>query len=162
MPSYDTKLKVGRKLEGVDSDTASDNRVSALLRYDEEGDEDHVSISVESDAMDPEDVFAVFDLLEERGVLTAAESKTWLHQSKASQQDHGETETWQGVDIGEKVRMLRRGLSVRTGSGSGPDPKARNKQALLRLAEVEERVDEVRQALEGGQAPKGAGSDDDA
>jgi hypothetical protein len=154
MPSYDTKLKVGRKLEGVDNDTASHNRVSALLRYDEEGNEDHVSLSIESDAMDPEDVFAVFDLLEERGILTAADCKTWFHQSKASKEDHGETETWQGVDIAEKVRMLSRGLSVRTGGGSGPDPRARNKQALLRLSEVEDRLDEVRRTLAGDEEPE--------
>lgn len=149
MASYQTKLKVGRKLQGVDTDKASDNRASALLRFDEEGNEDHVSLSIESDAMDPEDVFAVFDLLDERGILTAVDCKTWLHQAKASKDEYGETTVWQGTDIREKVKMLRKGLSVRTGAADGPDPEARNKQALLRLEEVEQRLDDVRRTLKG-------------
>lgn len=152
MGSYETKLKVGRKLQNVDNDTASDNRASALLRFDDDGNEDHVSISIESDAMDPEDVFAVFDLLDERGILTAVDCKTWLHQAKASRDAYGETTTWQGTDIQEKVKMLRKGLSVRTGAAGGPDPEVRNKQALLRLGEVEERLDEVRRTLKGNAA----------
>lgn len=149
MASYETKLKVGRKLQGVDNDTASDNRASALLRFDEEGNEDHVSFTIESDAMGPEDVFAVFDLLDERGILTAVDCKTWLHQAKASRDAYGETSTWQGADIREKVKMLRKGLPVRGGGAGGPGPEARNKQAILRLAEVEKRLDEVRRTLEG-------------
>lgn len=162
MASYQTKLKVGRKLEGVDTSTASDNQISALFRFDEDdGSEDHVSLSIESDAMDPEDVFAVFQLLHDRGVLTAGQSKTWLHQPKASREAFGDTATWQGMDLQQKVTMLSKGLTVKTGSSNGGDAKARNKQALLKLSEVEEELRGLKETLQGADA-KEAGASSDA
>lgn len=158
MASYKTKLKVGRKLEDVDTATASDNQVSALFRFDEETEEDgHVSLSIESDAMGPEDVWAIFQLLHDRGVLTAQQCKTWLHQSKASRERFGDTTEWQGTDLTQKVDMMKRGLTVRSsGNGGGQDAQAKNKQALLKLSEVEEKLSSVKQTLQG------AGSEDEA
>lgn len=148
MPSYNTKLKVGRKLEGVDTSVASDNQISALFRYDEEGGEDHVSISIESDAMTVDDVLAVFQLLQDRGVLTAQQSKTWLHQPKASREEHGETTQWAGQDLDQKVSMLSKGLKVRSnGSSSGGGAAA--KMALLKVSEVESKLSELKATLRG-------------
>ncbi len=151
MASYNTKLKVGRKLDGVDTSVASDNQISALFRYDEDGNEDHVSISIESDAMTVDDVLAVFQLLQDRGVLTAQQSKTWLHQPKASREDHGETTEWAGQDLQQKVSMLSKGLKVRSnGSSSGGGAAA--KMALLKVSEVESKLSELKDTLRG-QAP---------
>lgn len=156
MASYQTKLKIGRKLEGVETATASDNQISALLRFDEEDEtEDHVSMSIESDAMDVDDVVAVFQLLSERGVLTARQSKTWLHQPKASRERFGDEKTWQGTDIEQKVSMLERGLKVRTGGSNGGDVKARNKQAIVQLSELEEKIDDVKATLQGADETDG-------
>lgn len=147
MPSYATKLKVGRKLDGVDTDTASDNQISVLLRYDEETEtEDHVSVSIESDAMTPDDVFALLEFLDDRGILSAGECKTWLHQSKASRKEHGETTEWAGVDVQQKVDMAKRGLSTR--STPGTDGR-QAKNALLKISEVETKLDEAKRALRG-------------
>lgn len=156
MASYQTKLKVGRKLEGVDTSTASDNQISALFRYDEDGGEDHVSISIESDAMTVDDVVAVFQLLQDRGVLTAQQSKTWLHQPKASREDHGETTEWGGQDLSQKVSMLSKGLKVRS-SGPSAGGAAAAKMALLKVSEVESKLGELKATLRGQQ-----GSDEEA
>lgn len=153
MPSYQTKLKVGRKLEDVDTSTASDNQISALFRYDgEDGNEEHVSLSIESDAMGPEDVWAVFQLLHDRGVLTAQQCKTWLHQPKASRERFGDSTTWQGEDLEEKVSMMKRGLTVRGDPNGGQDASARNKKALIELREVEDKLGQVRETLHGAEA----------
>ncbi len=150
MSGYSTKLKVGRKLEGVDTSTASDNQVSALFRYDEDTEqEEHVSLSIESDAMSAEDVWAVFQLLHDRGVLTAQQCKTWLHQPKASRERFGDSSTWQGEDLEEKVSMMKRGLRVRGGPSEGPGAEAKNKRALLELREVEEVIGRVKATLQG-------------
>ncbi len=152
MASHQTKLKVGRKLEGVDTSTASGNQISALFRFDEEdGTEEHVSLSVESDAMGAEDVWAVFQLLHDRGVLTAKQCKTWLHQPKASRERFGDTSSWQGEDLEQKVSMMKRGLTVR-GGDNGQDATARNKQALIELRELEEKLASVRETLHGSEA----------
>lgn len=163
MASYKTKLKVGRKLEDVDTATASDNQISALFRFDEETEEDgHVSISIESDAMGPEDVWAVFQLLHDRGVLTAQQCKTWLHQSKASRERFGDTTEWQGTDLTQKVDMMKRGLTVRSsGSGGGQDAQAKNKQALLKLSEVEEKLSSVKRTLQGADSEEAGEADAD-
>lgn len=150
MASYKTKLKVGRKLEDVDTSTASDNQISALFRFDEDTEEDgHVSLSIESDAMGPEDVWAVFQLLHDRGVLTASQCKTWLHQPKASRERFGDTKSWQGEELSQKVDMMKRGLTVRGGSNGGPDATARNKQAIVQLRELEHAIQDVKQTLQG-------------
>ena len=99
MAKFETKLKLGRKLKGVDAETASDNQVSVLFRYDETGAERHVSLSVESDSMKAEDVRAVLDLLDQRGILTRANSKTWVSQPQSSEAKFGATSTWQGTDV---------------------------------------------------------------
>jgi hypothetical protein len=152
MASYSTKLKVGRKLEGVDTDTASDNQVSLLLRYDEgTGAEDHVSVSIESDAITVEDVFALLDFLDDRGILTSRECKTWLHQSKASREEHGETTEWAGEDLEQKVSMAKKGLRTRSGGQSGGGERAR-KQALVKVNELESDLDELKDTLRGGEA----------
>lgn len=163
MASYKTKLKVGRKLEGVDTATASDNQVSALFRYDEEDeDEEHVSLSIESDAMSAEDVWAVFQLLHDRGVLTAQQCKTWLHQPKASRELFGESSDWQGDDLEEKVSMMKRGLRVRGGPSEGPGAGAKNKQALLELREVEEVLGRVKSTLQGAEVEEEPAEADEA
>jgi hypothetical protein len=153
MSSYSTKLKVGRKLDGVDTDTASDNQISVLLRYeDETGAEDHVSVSIESDAMTVDDVFALLEFLDERGVLSATECKTWLHQSKASREGHGETTEWADQDVDQKVDMANRGLSTRSSPSNGGGRQAKN--ALLKLSELETKLDEVKQTLRGAEDDK--------
>jgi hypothetical protein len=99
MAKYDTKLKLGRKLKGVDAATASDNQVSVLFRYDETGADRHVSLSIESDTMKADDVRAVLDLLDQRGILTRENSKTWVSQPQSSEAKFGSTMTWQGMDV---------------------------------------------------------------
>ncbi|MGH2668855.1 MAG: hypothetical protein ACRDH5_07025, partial [bacterium] len=113
MAEYETKLKLGRKLENVDAATASDNQLSALFRYDAAGKENHVSLSVESDAMTADDVAAVFQLLHERGVLVASQCKTWLNQPQASMHKFGTTAMWGNADLEKVVQLVRHGLSVR-------------------------------------------------
>jgi len=156
MASYQTKLKIGRKLEGVDTDTASDNQISLLLRYDEEtGAEDHVSVSIESDAMTVDDVFGLLAFLDERGVLTSSECKTWLHQSKASREEHGGTTEWAGEDLERKVSMAKKGLRTRSG-GEGGSERAR-KQALVKVNELERELGELKATLRGSDEDEDAG-----
>jgi len=100
MADYETKLKLGRKLKNVDAAKASDNQVSVLFRYDEASGQDrHVSISIESDDMRPDDIAAMLDLLDSRGILTRGNSKTWVSQPQGSEQKFGATTVWQGSDI---------------------------------------------------------------
>jgi hypothetical protein len=101
MPKYDTKLKLGRKFDDVDAATASDNQVSVLFRYDEGGADKHISLSIESDTMGPDDVAAVLQLLEARGLFTKANTKTWVSQPQASETKFGKTSSWKGTDIKE-------------------------------------------------------------
>ena len=101
MPKHETKLKLGRKYDDVAADVASENQVSVLFRYDDAGHDGHVSLSVESDKMTPDDVVAFLRLLEERGLFTRANSKTWVSQPQASEARFGKTHTWNGSDIKE-------------------------------------------------------------
>lgn len=102
MPDYETKLKLGRKLKAADAATASDNQVSVLFRYDASSGQDrHVSITIESDEMTPDDIAALLALLESRGRFTRANSKTWVSQPAASEAKFGSSTSWQGVDIDE-------------------------------------------------------------
>ena len=133
----------------MDTSTASDNQISALFRYDQDGNEDHVSLSIESDTMSADDVFAVFQLLHDRGVLTAQQAKTWLHQPKASKEDHGPTTEWGGVDLDTKVSMLSKGLKVRASSSPSGDGGAAAKLALVKVAEVESKIRELKDTLRG-------------
>lgn len=148
MPPFETKLKLGRKLKDVESATASNNQASALFRYDEAGGEEHVSLSIESDTMTVDDVIAVFQLLHDRGVLVASACKTWVNQPTASKARFGETTTWQDVDLEERTKLLRMGLKTRTGGPAGPGPGA-SRAALVKLAEVERKLAEVKAALKG-------------
>ena len=104
MAKHETKLKLGRKLDDVDAATASDNQVSVLFRYDEAGQDGHVSLSIESDKMGVEDVRAVLDLLEQRGLFTKVNSRTWVSQPQASEAKFGKTHAWKGVDVQEMAR----------------------------------------------------------
>jgi hypothetical protein len=106
---WDTKLKLGRKMDGVDAATASDNQVSALFRHDESGADRHVSLSVESDHMSADDVAAVLDLLAQRGILTRANSKLWVSQPQASEARFGKTSSWGGADIAALVSRMKSG-----------------------------------------------------
>lgn len=99
MADYETKLKLGRKLKNVDAVKASDNQVSVLFRYDASGQDKHISLSVESDDMRAEDVAAVLELLDARGVLPRSNTKTWVSQPQSSEAKFGPTMTWQGVDV---------------------------------------------------------------
>ncbi|HUR69699.1 MAG TPA: hypothetical protein VM370_10690 [Candidatus Thermoplasmatota archaeon] len=99
MAEYETKLKLGRKLKNVDTAKASDNQVSVLFRYDENGQDRHVSVSIESDDMRPDDVAALLELLDSRGILTRGNSKTWVSQPQSSEAKFGPSMTWQSVDI---------------------------------------------------------------
>lgn len=143
VPKYETKLKLGRKLEGVDAATASDNQVSVLFRYDEEGADGHVSFSVESDVMSAEDVQALLEVLQARGLFTKANSKTWVSQPQASDAKFGATRQWQGVDI--------EGVAARLSSylprPDAPRPALTEEAALARLREAERRVAEMEKAL---------------
>ena len=141
---HETKLKLGRKLDGVDAATASDNQVSVLFRHDEEGEDRHVSFSVESDAMGAEDVHALLDLLAARGLFTKTNSKTWVSQPQASEARFGGTREWQGVNVD--------GLAARLASHiPRPDlkPLGAPDAALARLREAERRVAELERALKG-------------
>ncbi|HLE97509.1 MAG TPA: hypothetical protein VI997_09080 [Candidatus Thermoplasmatota archaeon] len=141
MPKWETKLKLGRKLDDVDAATASDNQVSALFRYDEKGADRHVSLSVESDTMKADDVAAVLALLERRGLFTKMNSRVWVSQPQASEAKFGATTQWQGADVG--------GLGERAGSmtvaTTGPTGVADS--ALPRLREAERRVEDLDRAL---------------
>jgi uncharacterized protein YidB (DUF937 family) len=101
MPKYDTKLKLGRKFEDVPADVASDNQVSVLFRHDDAGQDKHVSVTIESDTMSPDDVAALLQLLESRGIFTKVNSKTWVSQPQASEARFGKTMVWHGTDIKE-------------------------------------------------------------
>jgi hypothetical protein len=104
MADHETKLKLGRKLKAGDASTASDNQVSVLFRCDERGNDGHVSITIESDQMGPEDVRALLDLLAQRGVFTSANSKTWVSQPQSSESKYGSTTTWKGSDINQLAK----------------------------------------------------------
>lgn len=149
MADVETKLKLGRKREGVDAATASNNQASALFRYDpESGDEGHVSLSIESDSMTAEDVAAVFQLLHQRGVLPAKACKTWLNQPQASEQRFGKTTQWKGTDLKNMVDLLAAGLPVRdTLPSQGNDAALRLREAQLKVQELGKKVEELRAAL---------------
>lgn len=143
MPKYETKLKLGRKLDDVDAATASDNQVSVLFRHDEQGEDGHVSFSIESDAMTADDVHALLALLDQRGLFTRANSKTWVSQPQASEARFGETREWQGASVEGIVSRLVTHLPR-------PDLKplgAPAESALARLREAERRVAEMEKAL---------------
>jgi hypothetical protein len=148
MAEWETKLKLGRKLEGS-AEQGSGNQVSALFRYDPAtGQDGHVSISIESDTMGVEDVAALFQLLQQRGVLGARGAKTWLNQPQASEQKFGKSTQWKGTDLKPVVDLLMAGLPVRDSSVSaGSDAPARIREAQLRLGELAKKVEEVRAAL---------------
>lgn len=99
MADYETKLKLGRKLKNVDAAKASDNQVSVLFRYDGSGQDRHISLSIESDDMRADDVAAVLELLDSRGILGRATTKTWVSQPQTSEAKFGPTMTWQGTDV---------------------------------------------------------------
>lgn len=141
VPKYETKLKLGRKLDDVDNATASDNQVSALFRYDEAGQDRHVSLSVESDTMKADDVAAVLALLERRGVFTKMNSRVWVSQPQASVARFGDTTTWQGIDIaalGDRAQSM-------TIATTGPTALADD--GLARLREADRRVADLEKAL---------------
>lgn len=107
MTKWETKLKLGRKLEGVDASTASDNQVSVLFRHDESGQDGHVSMSIESDKMSADDVAAVFEVLASRGIFTRENTKIWVSQPQSSEQKFGPTMTWKGADIKALSQRLK-------------------------------------------------------
>jgi hypothetical protein len=150
MPDLETKLKLGRKLEGVDAATASANQVSALFRYaPDTGQDGHVSLTIESDSMTGEDVAAIFQLLHQRGVLPAKGSKTWLNQPQASEQKFGKTTSWKGSDLKNVVDLLSAGLPVRDSLPTqGTEAGAKLREAQMKLGELEKKVEELRAALE--------------
>lgn len=145
VPKFESKLKLGRKLDDVDAATASDNQVSVLFRFDESGADRHVSFSVESDAMSADDVVALLAVLEQRGLFTKHNSKTWVSQPQASEARFGSTRAWQGVDVGKLADRLSAFWSTE-GETAAPasDPAA---AALARLREAERRVGELERAL---------------
>lgn len=149
MADLETKLKLGRKLEGVDAATASNNQLSALFRYDPgSGQDGHVSLSVESDSMTAEDVAAVFQLLHQRGVLPAKACKTWLNQPQASEQKFGKTTQWKGADLKNMVDLLSAGLQVRDSLPTqGNDAAVRLREAQMKVGELQKKVEELRAAL---------------
>lgn len=107
VPKWETKLKLGRKLEGVDAGTASDNQVSVLFRHDEQGNDAHVSLSIESDKMTADDVAAVFELLAQRGIFTRENTKIWVSQPQSSEARFGPTMTWKGADVKALSQRLK-------------------------------------------------------
>ena len=155
VPKYETKLKLGRKLDDVDAATASDNQVSVLFRYDETGDDRHVSFSVESDAMTADDVHALLDLLAARGLFTKANSKTWVSQPQASESKFGETRTWQGVNVeGIAARLSSHIPRPDLKPPGAPDATlARLREAERRVAEMERALKALKDALAGAAAP---------
>lgn len=150
MADFETKLKLGRKLEG-DAATASNNQVSALFRYDPaSGQDGHVSVTIESDHMTTEDVAALFQLLHQRGVLPAKGTKTWLNQPQASEQKFGRTTQWKGGDLKNMADLLSAGLPVRDSlPGEGGDAATKLREAQMRLGELQKKVEELRAALGG-------------
>lgn len=149
MAEFETKLKLGRKLEGVDPRTASNNQVSALFRVTGAGEEAHVSMSVESDAMTAEDVAAVFQVLHERGVLPAGSTKTWLSQPESSEQRFGKTTLWKGADLKLVLEAIRAGSAARAAPpGSAEEATARLREARLKIAELQKQVEALRATLE--------------
>ncbi len=153
MVTWETKLKLGRKLEGVDADTASANQISVLFRVTPDGKDEHVSLSVESDSMSAADVAAVLRLLDERGVLRGFDSKTWVSQPQASVQRFGETTEWAGADIEELASRLARGFSTTSAGAAPASAPVLTGRARRSLAEVERAVAELRAALLAKGAP---------
>lgn len=148
MADWETKLKLGRKLEGS-TESGSSNQLSALFRYDPgSGTDGHVSLSVESDTMTAEDVGAVFQLLHQRGVLPAKACKTWLNQPQASEQKFGKTTSWKGADLKNTVDLLSAGLPLRdTTASQGGDALGKLREAQLKVGELQKKVEELRAAL---------------
>lgn len=107
LPKWETKLKLGRKLDGVDAGTASDNQVSVLFRHDEQGKDGHISLSIESDSMTADDVAAVFDVLAARGIFTRENTKIWVSQPQSSEEKFGSTKIWKGADVGALAQRLK-------------------------------------------------------
>lgn len=105
MADYETKLKLGRKMKGADASTASENQVSVLFRHDASGMDKHVSITIESDTMKPDDVAALLRLLSERGLFAPQNSRTWVSQPEKSEAKFGSTTTWMGVDIDQMAKQ---------------------------------------------------------
>lgn len=158
MAKYETKLKLGRKLEDVDAATASDNQVSVLFRYDEAGEDRHVSLSVESDAMTVEDVEAVLLLLEARGLFTKVNTKTWVSQPQASEAKFGATRAWQGADVESLAARLASflpgaGATSAASTGAGADALARLREAERRVAEMERALAALKAAVAGAAPP---------
>ena len=106
MSKHETKLKMGRKLDDVDAGTASDNQVSVLFRYDEAGADAHISLSIESDKMSPDDVKAILELPDARGLFTKTNSRSWVSQPAASEAKFGKANDWKGVDIKNLAHRL--------------------------------------------------------
>ncbi|HET6405968.1 MAG TPA: hypothetical protein VFH78_15095 [Candidatus Thermoplasmatota archaeon] len=109
MTKWETKIKLGRKLEGVDAATGSDNQVSVLFRHDEAGRDGHVSISIESDRMGVDDVAAIFDVLAQRGLFTRENTKAWVSQPASSEARFGPTTTWKDTDIKALLQRIKNG-----------------------------------------------------
>lgn len=149
MADFETKLKLGRKMDHTDAATASNNQVSALFRYDPgSGQDGHVSLSVESDTMTAEDVAAVFQLLHQRGVLPAKACKTWLNQPQASEQKFGKTTTWKGADLKNITDLLAAGLPTRdTSASQGGDALGRLREAQIKAGDLRKKVEELQAAL---------------
>lgn len=147
MPKYETKLKLGRKLEDVDAATASDNQVSVLFRYDEAGQDRHVSFSIESDGMTAEDVEALLALLEARGLFTKVNTKTWVSQPQASEARFGATRAWQGADVEALAARVSSFLPGAGGSAAAIDALGRLREAERRVAEMERALQALKAAL---------------
>ncbi len=146
MAKFDTKLKLGRKLDGVDAATAGDNQASVLFRFDEAGLDRHVSLSVESDEMTVDDVGAVLALLDKRGILTRHNSKTWVSQPQASEARFGSTRTWRGADVHQLADSLTEFYTTTSGVAAAV-PSDQADDVLARLREAERRVADVERAL---------------
>lgn len=153
MPKYETKLKLGRKLEDVDAATASDNQVSVLFRHDEAGNDRHVSFSVESDSMTAEDVEAVLGLLEQRGLFTKVNTKTWVSQPQASEARFGPTRQWQGADVEALAARVASFIPGAGGSAAATDALGRLREAERRVAEMERALAGLKAALGGAASP---------
>lgn len=144
VPKYETKLKLGRKISGVESALASDNQVSVLFRYDEGGHDRHVSLGIESDTMTADDVAAVLAVLDQRGLFTRHNSKTWVSQPQASIARFGETRDWADADVYALAARLSSFIpsQMKTASKNGDD-----QGALARLREAQRRVAELERSL---------------
>lgn len=156
MPKYETKLKLGRKLEDVDAATASDNQVSVLFRYDETGQDRHVSFSVESDSMTAEDVESILALLEQRGLFTKVNTKTWVSQPQASESRFGATRAWQGADVDALAARVASFIPGAGGSAAATDALGRLREAERRVAEMERSLAALKAALGGAPEPPGS------